>query len=193
MKRDRAVFLDRDGTIIKDTGYPSRIGDMVLLRGAAAAIGDLNRRHWQVVVISNQSGVGRGMFDSSEVDEFNEELRKRLSKQGAQLDAFYYCPHEPGPDGEPACSCRKPEPGLLLQAAAELDVRLDKSVMVGDKDSDITAGARAGCRTVLLAPDAAAPAPGTEPDHVAPDLAAAVQWINGNQREGRMAERPGRS
>lgn len=173
-----AVFLDRDGTINEDVGYPANTGDLILLPGSASAIGALNRQGLKVVVISNQSGIGRGFFGHTEVNNLNLELNKRLRAQGAWIDSFYYCPHAPAADGEPACDCRKPGTGLFDRAADELEIELRSSFMVGDKLSDITAGASCGCRTVLLGKDEhLVAAPGYKPDRQVPDLAAAVEWI----------------
>jgi len=173
-----AVFLDRDGTIIRDTGYPSTIDDLILLPGAAKAIETLNELGLKVVVVSNQSGVGLGFFDEATVDHFHAELRSQLKGLGARIDAFYYCPHPPGTNGETVCGCRKPGAGLINQAANELDIQLGLSFVVGDKISDIIAGSSAGCRTILLdmnhSPETAS---GPRPDHIAPDLLAAAEWI----------------
>lgn len=175
---NRAVFLDRDGTIIKDSGYPSELGDLVLLPGAARAIAALNDLGVKVVVISNQSGVGRGFFSRKDVDNFNAALLDILKQQSARIDAFYYCPHTPGADGEPACDCRKPGSGLFRQAAEDMNIRLESSFMIGDRLSDIIAGTDAGCSTVLLA-GALPPEPniGCKPDHIAANLVDAVEWI----------------
>jgi len=173
---NRAVFLDRDGTINKDVGYPANIGDLILLPGAAKAIRALNEHGLKVIVISNQSGIGRGLFGHTEVDNFNHELNDRLQAQGARIDSFYYCPHAPTASGEANCDCRKPGTGLLEQAARELGIRLQSSFMVGDKISDITAGANSGCRTILLGKDTDTIS-GFMPDYDALDLLAAVEWI----------------
>lgn len=177
-KNNRAVFLDRDGTLNKDSGYPASIGELAVLDGAADAVKAFNAAGLKVIVISNQSGIERGFFDAAAVEGFNRELGKRLRDQGARLDAFYYCPHAPGADGEPICGCRKPEAGLLLQAADDLEVALNLSFMIGDKDSDIESGKRSGCHTVLLVEDAKTTfSPKTPPDHIAPDLLSASEWI----------------
>ncbi len=174
----RAVFLDRDGTINEDVGYPANAGDLILLPGSAGAIRALNQQGLKVIVISNQSGIGRGLFGHAEVDNLNLDLNERLKAQGAWIDAFYYCPHAPAADGEPVCDCRKPGTGLFDRAADELAIELRLSFMVGDKLSDISAGASCGCRTVLLGNDELfETAPRYRPDCRVPGLTAAVEWI----------------
>lgn len=186
---NRAVFLDRDGTINKDVGYPSDIGDLILLPGSAEAIRALNRQGLKVIAISNQSGIGRGLFDHAKVDNFNLELNNCLRGQDARIDSFYYCPHAPAENGDPVCDCRKPGTGLFDQAADELDIELRSSFMVGDKISDIAAGASCGCRTILLGEqDSPETTSGIIPDYEAPDLSAAVEWIL-SQIENHLTER----
>ena len=142
----RAIFLDRDGTITVDTGYPSNPDEVELLPGAANALRTLRDRGWALVLVSNQSGVGRGLITTQQARAVHERLMVELSTWGVELDGAYYCPHVP----DDACECRKPRPGLLLQAAAELRLDLSDSVMVGDRRSDVEAGREAGCTTVLL-------------------------------------------
>lgn len=186
---NRAVFLDRDGTINKDVGYPADIEDLILLPGSAEAIRALNEQGLKVIVISNQSGIGRSLFDYKKVDNFNLELNNRLRAQGARIDFFYYCPHAPAENGKPVCDCRKPGTGLLTRAADEMDIELQLSFMVGDKFSDIMAGTSCGCNTILLGEhDLSETATGIIPDYAAPDLSAAVSWIL-SQIDNRLIER----
>ena len=181
-----AVFLDRDGTINEEVEYLSDPGDLRLIAGAAGAIRLLNVAGMPAVVVSNQAGVGRGYFSEESVRAVNEELAKRLAAKGARLDAIYYCPHHP----DEGCACRKPEPGMLLQAAREQGLDLQRSYMVGDKVSDLDAGRRAGCRTVLVLTGYGAEAreayesSDTQPDHVSEDLLDAVKWILGQGDAG---------
>ncbi len=148
-----AVFLDRDGVVIEDSQYlgdPSRVR---LLPGAAETIAALNRSGWPVVIVTNQSGVARGMFTEDDVDAVHDHLAELLHGYGAKIDAFYFCPHHP--DGEVLrfaveCECRKPQPGMLLRAAAELRLDLAASWLIGDRVTDLEAGAAVGCRTVLV-------------------------------------------
>jgi D-glycero-D-manno-heptose 1,7-bisphosphate phosphatase len=142
----RAIFLDRDGTITVDTGYPSDPDEVELLPGAANALRTLRNRGWALVLVSNQSGVGRGLIAPDQARAVHERLVLELGACGVELDGAYYCPHVP----EDACECRKPRPGLLQRAAAELGLDLADSMMVGDRQSDVEAGREAGCATVLL-------------------------------------------
>ncbi len=149
-----AVFLDRDGTINVDTGYVSSPGDVRLLPGAGEAVARLNRAGRRVIVVSNQSGLARGMFDERTLEKIHDRLRELLAAEGARLDAIYVCPHLA--EGAAAarygidCDCRKPADGLLRRAAEQWGVDLAASWMVGDSERDVEAGRRAGCRTIRL-------------------------------------------
>ena len=149
-----AVFLDRDGTINVDTGYVSSPDDVRLLPGAGEAVARLNRAGWRVIVVSNQSGLARGMFDERTLEEIHDRLRELLAAEGARLDAIYVCPHlaegAAVAQYEIDCDCRKPADGLLRRAAEQWGVDLAASWMVGDSDRDVEAGRRAGCRTIRL-------------------------------------------
>jgi len=144
----RAIFLDRDGTITIDTGYPADPDEVELLPGAADALRTLRERGWAVVLVSNQSGVGRGLITPEQAEAVHGQLVVALREAGVELDGAYYCPHAPDDD----CECRKPRSGLLRRAASELGLDLAGSVMVGDRQSDVEAGRDAGCTTVLLGP-----------------------------------------
>jgi D-glycero-D-manno-heptose 1,7-bisphosphate phosphatase len=147
-----ALFLDRDGTLNVDTGYVDRPDRVHLLPGAAAAVARARARGFLVVVISNQSGIGRGYFDAAALEAVNARLRELLAGDdpGAVLDALYVCPHAPPVPGQAPCDCRKPAPGLILRAAREHGIDLARSWMVGDKPDDVAAGRAAGTRTVLI-------------------------------------------
>ena len=149
----RAVFLDRDGTIIEDVGFVRRVEDVKLLPQAAQAIAKLNGAGWAVVVVTNQSGVARGLHTEQDVAATNQRMTDLLKRQHARLDAIYYCPHLPEgkvPEYAVVCNCRKPRPGMILQAATDLDIDLARSVMIGDAPRDVEAGLAAGTRAVLL-------------------------------------------
>jgi D-glycero-D-manno-heptose 1,7-bisphosphate phosphatase len=149
----RAVFVDRDGTLIEDTGFIRRVDEVKLLSGAAEAVARLNKAGWAVVVVTNQSGVARGLLTEKDIAATNERMKELLSKEGARVDAVYYCPHLPeGKISEYAvvCDCRKPRPGMFLRAAREHDVDLAGSVAVGDSARDVEAGLNAGTRAILL-------------------------------------------
>lgn len=178
-----AVFLDRDDTINRDTGYVGSPDEVELLPGAGAAVARLNAAGLLVVVVSNQSGVARGFFSEAEVQAVNAELSRQLAPLGAKVDHYYYCPHYPQakvPQYKMVCNCRKPAPGMLLAAAQELGLDLAGSFMVGDKGSDVAAGRAAGTLTIKIGsgPDQSPPSgPQEEPHHQTPDLAGAVDWI----------------
>ena len=143
---NRAVFLDRDGTMAKDVHYCSHPRDFELFRSTAKAIKLLNEHGFKVIVITNQSGIARGYFTEETLAEIHKKMTRELAKEGAWVDAIYYCPHHPD-DG---CECRKPKPKMLLEAASELEVDLSRSYVVGDLDADIEMGKRVGCKTILI-------------------------------------------
>ncbi|MFZ0591841.1 MAG: HAD family hydrolase [Bryobacteraceae bacterium] len=142
----RAFFFDRDGTLIVDCGYIRNPSDVELLPGVVETLAELRRRGFLLVVVSNQSGISRGLITKDEAQAVDGRFRELLEGRGIALDGVYECPHAPAAN----CDCRKPEPGMLLQAARELDIDLERSYMVGDKSSDCEAGARAGCWPVLI-------------------------------------------
>lgn len=168
--RDRAVFADRDGTLIEDPGFLTDPDGVKLVPGAAEALADLRRRGFRLVVVSNQSGLARQLIRAEQATAVHERFVRELERYGVELDDVRYCPHLP----EDGCACRKPLPGLLLDAASKLDVDLTRSFMVGDRDSDVEAGRRAGCTTILLSTDTGGPA---NPDHIAGDWTEVVRVI----------------
>ncbi len=150
-----AVFLDRDGTIIEDTGYIRDPAEVRLVPGAADAIRCFSEAGYRVVVISNQSGVARGLFDEAALAKVHVRVEELLQASGASLDGAYYCPFLNGPKAvveeyRKDSELRKPGPQMLLQAARELDIDLARSWMIGDSATDVEAGQRAGCRTILI-------------------------------------------
>jgi D-glycero-D-manno-heptose 1,7-bisphosphate phosphatase len=165
-----AVFLDRDGTLIPDHGYLASVDGVTLLPGTGPALAALARAGFLLVLITNQSGIGRGRFSRAVVDAQHERLQELLRPFGVALAGVEVCPHPPEAD----CDCRKPRPGLLRRAAAALGIDLARSWMVGDKTGDIEAGRAAGCRTILLG---TAVDPDTPADTTVPDLATAARWI----------------
>ncbi|MEE9614154.1 MAG: D-glycero-beta-D-manno-heptose 1,7-bisphosphate 7-phosphatase [Thermodesulfobacteriota bacterium] len=174
-----AVFLDRDGTINEDSGYISDPDDLKLLPGAAGAIKRLNDAGVPVIVITNQSGVGRGYYTEDDVRAVNRRMTELLGLEGAEVDGIYYCPHRPEDD----CGCRKPATGLLDAAARERGVELARSFMVGDKASDVGAAKAAGVKSVFVltghgrAERDRLEEKGPAPDFVAEDIGEAVGWI----------------
>jgi rfaE bifunctional protein nucleotidyltransferase chain/domain len=165
-----AVFLDRDGTLVEDVGYPRDPDQLRLLPGATQALAELRIKGFALVIISNQSGVGRGLLTREQADRVHSGLTGLLAEQGVSLDGAYYCYH--GPDE--ACPCRKPSPHLLRTAADELGLDLARSFMIGDKRTDVEAGRAACSGTILLT---GRPAEGITADFVAPDWPAAVDYI----------------
>jgi len=174
-----AVFLDRDGTINEERHYLHQTAHLRLIRGAARAIRLLNQAGIPVFLATNQAGIGRGYYTPADMAALHHELARRLARRGAHLDGLYHCPHRP----DERCSCRKPQPGMLLRAAAEHHLDLSRSYAVGDKLSDLLAGRSVGCRTVLVLTGY-----GQEsrqqlrsldwrPDHIAPSLLPAVHWL----------------
>ena len=148
-----AVFLDRDGTINEDVGYLSELSHLTLYPWAIDAVRLLNRAGYLVVMVTNQGGIGRRMIRPEFVGELHAVIDARLAAGGAHVDGWYFCPHHPEAlieDLRAACSCRKPAPGLLLDAARDHGIDLARSWIVGDKWSDIQAGQRTGGRGILV-------------------------------------------
>ena len=149
----RAVFLDKDGTLVEDIPYNVDPARVRLMPGAGAGLRRLQAAGYRLVAISNQSGVARGYFTEEALVAVEERLGALLAAEGVRLDGFFYCPHHPAgtvPAYAVACDCRKPAPGLIERAAAELGIEPARSWFVGDILDDVEAGRRAGCRTVLL-------------------------------------------
>lgn len=149
----RAVFLDRDGTINVDTHFSHAIDDLKFIPMAKNAMALLATLPVDIIVVSNQAGIALGMFTQSEMSRFNTELKARVEAFGGRIDAFYFCPHlEPKhlPPGALLCQCSKPSPGMLSEAAKDFALDLTRSFVIGDKTSDIAAGASVGCTTILV-------------------------------------------
>jgi D-glycero-D-manno-heptose 1,7-bisphosphate phosphatase len=167
------VVLDRDGTINVDRHYLRDPSLVELLPGSAAALRKLNELGFRVVVVTNQSGVGRGLMTLADVEAVNRELQRMVEEEGGRLDAIYLCPHVPGE----GCKCRKPGTGLLESAAIDLQFDPSRSFVVGDKCSDIEMGRRAGAATILICAPGAAAVDESQPDFVAADLLEAANII----------------
>lgn len=158
--KQKAVFLDRDGTINKYIGFLRDIDDFELIDGVASAIKAINASGYLAIVVTNQPVIARGEVSFEELQEIHNKMETLLGEQGAYVDAIYYCPHHPhkGYEGERPelkieCDCRKPKPGMLLQAAKDFNIDLEHSWMIGDGENDITAGKNAGCHTALITVD----------------------------------------
>lgn len=185
MKR-RAVFLDRDGTINVDVGYPRRWDDIRIYPYAFEAVRSLKEAGFLIVVVTNQSGIGRGLLSEADLAEIHRRMAAEFARRGVPLDAFYYCPHYAASDVAAYgidCACRKPAPGLGLRAAADLDIDLGRSYMVGDKAEDVLFGTGLGATSILVrtgygpSVEPRLAALGASPAYVADDLAAAAAWI----------------
>jgi D-glycero-D-manno-heptose 1,7-bisphosphate phosphatase len=181
----RAVFLDRDGTVNTEENF---LADPELIRlepAAPAGLRALRQAGFLLVVVSNQSGVARGLFDERTVRRLNDALEAALEREGVKVARYYFCPHHPAGTVEKYavdCPCRKPAPGMLLEAAGELDIDLAASYTVGDRARDLEAGRRAGTRTVLVTTGYGVHAEDEVlemrlADYVARDLEDAAAWI----------------
>lgn len=190
MKKNVAVFLDRDGTINEEVGYLDSLDRLKIIPTSYEAIKLINQSGMKAVVISNQAGVARGFFTEEFVQEINNVITADLQQHGAAIDKFYYCPHHPEHgNGEylQNCNCRKPAPGMLLQAACELNLDLTSSYFIGDRFIDMETAKNVGAKGVLVktgygedllqddGPDKATPE--NAPDFIAADILEAVQWI----------------
>jgi D-glycero-D-manno-heptose 1,7-bisphosphate phosphatase len=191
----RAAFIDKDGTLVVDVPYNADPARVRLHDGAAEGLRMLAAAGFRLFVVSNQSGVARGYFGMADVARMEEHLRAILSAEGVTIEAFYWCPHHPdGVDGRFAvpCTCRKPEPGMLLRAAAEHGIDLASSWVIGDILDDVDAGRRAGCLTVLVDNGGETEwvmPPRRTPHYVAGDLADAARHIVRSSRPPRPAHR----
>lgn len=190
LKKNTAVFLDRDGTINEEVGYLDSINKLKLFANAAEAITLISKSGMKAVVITNQSGIARGYFTEEFVRTVHARIQKTLEEKGASIDAFYYCPHHPT-DGMGAylqsCTCRKPEAGMLITASAEMDIDLTRSYTIGDMLKDIQAAGKVGAKGVLvktgygvntIEKDLLPGSAGTiKPHYIAEDILDAVKWI----------------
>ncbi len=193
MNRRPAIFMDRDGTLSHEVGYVNHPNRFRLYPWTADAVRAINRAHWLAVVVTNQAGVARGYFPESVFDEVQERLRKGVESGGARFDAIYACLHHPSV-GEPPyradCDCRKPRPGLLRRAEAELGADLQRSWVIGDRHSDLQLAWNAGAQGALVKSGYGlgehthlAPGWSRQPDLVAENLLEAVERILGQGGE----------
>lgn len=190
MSETLAVFLDRDGVLNEDVDLITHRDQFRILPGVPEALSRLAQAGFQLIVISNQAVVARGMITEPELDELHEYLRTAITEQGgSRIEAFYFCPHHPNanlPEYRLVCTCRKPSPGMILQASRDHGIDLRSSFMVGDRITDIIAGSKAGCKTVQVTTgkENDVPIQGTDPmdlairpDLVCDGLPAATDWI----------------
>ena len=174
-----AVFLDRDDTIIRDPGYLSDPNGIDILPGAAEAIRVLNKSGIPAIIITNQSGIARGFFKEETLEAIHKRITTLLAGQGARIDAIYYCPHHPDGIREEyrlACTCRKPQPGLLLRAAQDFGLDLTHCYLVGDKPIDIETIHKVGGKGILVRTGKNM-ALKAIPDFMADSVKDAVHWI----------------
>lgn len=187
MSRSPAVFIDRDGTLSEEVGYVNHPARLRLLPRSADAVRLLNESNLKAVVVTNQSGVAKGYFSEPVLHAVNDEMVRQLKVQGAFLDGLYVCVHHPTEGAPPyraRCDCRKPAPGLLFRAAAELDIDLERSYVVGDKISDVAVGREVGAAGILVLTgygrgewEYRRSEWTTTPAYVADDLFDAVRWV----------------
>jgi D-glycero-D-manno-heptose 1,7-bisphosphate phosphatase len=176
---ERAVFLDRDGTICTPVEFLEETDVFTLIEGAGKAIRSLNKNGFKVVVVTNQPALVRGSYDKEILDAVHEKMHRDLADDGAKVDAVYICPHHPGDN----CSCMKPKPGLILQASEEMGIDLAGSYLIGDSISDIVAGKAAECVSILVLTGygegelSRRESWETVPDHIADNIFGAVEWI----------------
>lgn len=179
------LFIDRDGTINTEVDFLTRPEELQLIPHAAEAIREANRLGIKTIVITNQSGIARGLLSENDVHAVHQKLEELLSERGAHIDAIYYCPHHPDygtPQYRKDCTCRKPKTGMLEQAAQKFGINLRSSFVVGDRWVDMKAGEQAGCGTILVltgygATEREECERTTRVDYVAQDLYAAWQYI----------------
>lgn len=187
----RAVFLDRDGTINVETGYPRDFSQITIYPASFTAIRAARAAGFKVVVVTNQSGIGRGYLDEATLERLHARLAEALAAGGAPVDAIYYCPHhEQAGLGayKTACDCRKPAPGMARRAARELDLDLAGSFMIGDKVEDVRFGLAAGATPILVRTgygrdsESRLAGLGVVPAHIADGIGEAVEWILARER-----------
>jgi D-glycero-D-manno-heptose 1,7-bisphosphate phosphatase len=193
MSKRKVVFLDRDGTLNRDIGYPARFEQIHLYPEAPAAVRKINEAGFAAVVITHQSGVGRGYFTEADLAVLHRRFEEALANEGARLDGIYSCPHDPrSREARPSrdCACRKPLPGLALRAAADLALDLAGCAMIGDKPDDVLLGRAIGARSVLVLTGYGQNSRrilelgDQPPDFVAPGVLQAVAWILGGAKGG---------
>ena len=149
----KALFLDRDGIIIKDKGYPHTKNDLIYVDGIFDLVAKFVSLNYKIIIVTNQSGIGRGYFSYSDFDKFMTAIINTFKEFNIEIASVYFCPHHPvhaNPPYNINCDCRKPKPGMLLQAANDHDIDLNKSIIIGDSKRDIEAGIAAGLKKVIL-------------------------------------------
>lgn len=175
---NRAVFIDRDGTINVNFGYINNPDDFKMYPGVKDGIKLLKDNGFKIIIITNQSGIARGYFSEETLEKIHEKMKSELSKEGAMIDAIYFCPHHP----DEKCNCRKPKPGMLEKAIKDFNIDIEKSFIIGDRMLDVEAGHKIGCKTVLV-PERKdlvwqeRKESIIEPDYVCDDFISGIKWI----------------
>lgn len=187
-RKYRAVFLDRDGVINKkalEEDYIKNWDEFEFLPGVKEAIKKLNEEELLVIIVSNQRGIAKGLMTEDDLNNIHAKMKEELREAGAKIDGIYYCPH----DVADHCDCRKPKPGLLLKAAEEWSIDLNQSWMIGDKESDVEAGKKAGCKTILVedTSQSSCSVEALKPDLVAKSLSEAVDKLLKLQKRGKSS------
>lgn len=174
----KAIFLDRDGTIVEDVGYVYKIEDFNLIPNATKGLKLL--KNYMLFIITNQSGIGRGYYKLKDFIEYNKNVLKELKKHNIKIGKTYYCPHKP----EENCECRKPNTKLIKDAEKKFKIDLKKSFVIGDKKADIELGKNVGCKTILVLTGNGMEAKNNvKPDYFAKDLLDAAKWILENDEK----------
>jgi D-glycero-D-manno-heptose 1,7-bisphosphate phosphatase len=179
----KVVVLDRDGTIVVDRHYLADPSALEFEPGAEAGLRRMSDMGCRLVVITNQSGIARGFFSLSRLEEIHDRLRQMLHSIGVRLDGIYFCPHGPGE----GCECRKPNLGLMRQASEQLGFDMSESIVIGDKDSDVEFGRRAGAVTILIGKPEVQLSSSATPAHVVQNLKEAADIIS---RQDPQSRRP---
>ena len=168
----KAVLIDRDGVLVEDVGYHHKIEDFKLIPNVIEGLKLL--KDYLLIIVTNQSGIGRGYYTLKDFENFNNHLLKELKKHGIKIEKTYVCPHKP----EDSCKCRKPSPKLIKDAAKEFEIDLSKSYMIGEMKRDIEMGHNAGCKSILvLTGKGMKEKENSKADYVAKDLVDAAKWI----------------
>jgi len=171
----KAVFLDRDGVLIEDIGYPHRLEDFKLIQNAVEGLKLL--KDYRLIIVTNQSGIGRGYFKMNDFENFNNHLMQELKKHRIKIEKTYFCPHKPKDN----CNCRKPKTKLIKDAKKEFNIDLKKSFMIGNMKRDIEMGHNAGCKSIfVLTGKGMNEKENSNADYVAKDLVGAAKWIMKN-------------
>ncbi len=183
---NKATFLDRDGVIVEDIGYPHKIEQLKLIPKSAEAIKILNDNNFIVIIVTNQSGIAKGYFIENDTIIFNNIMEEELKKHDARIDAIYYCPHHPNGIIEKYkidCNCRKPKSGMLIDAKKDFNINLNQSFIIGDRLTDMEAGKNVGCKCIMvLTGNGKYEKKNNKIDYIAQDLHDAVEHIIDNKR-----------